>query len=142
MKYIQAEIPSIYWTRIITYLCHDCGIIYEGMMPVGNELIKFIEKDGIEERWLPTYEKGGYFDLLENLIPGFKRTNKITVQIADEFENKFYEMQEPSTKGRTFTMNIRVRCPECNSKSIIIRNIETLVNPNIAWMRYRQIKSS
>jgi hypothetical protein len=139
MKYIQAETPSTLWANKITYLCDDCATIWDVIMPIDNEFIKFVEKEGDEERWLPTYEKGGYLDLLEKLIPGFKKHNKITVHIADEFEKKFCNFQEPSSNGQIFLMNFRVRCPKCNSHSIIIRNIESVINPDISWMRYSPI---
>lgn len=142
MEYISAEEPYTYWINKITYLCDNCGTIYDIMLPIGDELIKFVESEGNEERWLPTYEKGGYLDLLEKMVPNFKRNNKITVQIAKEFDDKFSKIQQRSSRGRKFIMDVSVKCPKCDSKNSIIKKIESLENPVILWMCYRSISSS
>jgi len=139
MDYIKAEIPNSYWAKKITYLCQGCGLSYSVLMPVGNEVVKYLEKNGSEERWLPTYTKGGYFDLLEKLIDGFSRDNEITASIAKEFENKFSSLQEFSSKGNSFTSIFNIHCPGCGSREKLIDKEESVKNPDVYWMRYRSI---
>ena len=103
VEYITAEKPSMFWVTETLYFCKQCNTEYMSLMPAGNELVKFVEINGCEERWLPTYTKGGYLDLLEALIHGFKRNDEITVRVGKEFEQKFSIYQKPSPNDNKYT---------------------------------------
>jgi hypothetical protein len=53
----------------LTYKCENCGNVFELTFTNGYDVIKLKEINGDEIRWLPTYGKGGYLDLITKLIP-------------------------------------------------------------------------
>jgi hypothetical protein len=107
------------------------------MFANGNEVVKFSEDGGREIRWLPTFEAGGYLDLMEKLVPGYRKDQSITMPIARKFEAEFKKIQELSASGNTFSVAVGCRCPTCaanNAENILEEVIES---PLLDWLRYR-----
>lgn len=136
MNYCTSEIPKVYWINSINYRCNDCQHEFEFLTADGNDLVKYQEVNGTEIRWLPTYGKGGYLDLMGKLIPNFFPDKEITMVIAKEFNVLLQKFIEPSASGNTFTLaNYRRDCPKCNSKRLTEINETVLTNPNIEWLK-------
>ena len=70
IKYCIPELPEKYWVNQLNYKCESCGNSFEVFLPNGNDIVKFREINGSEIRWLPTYNKGGYIDLMTKIIKG------------------------------------------------------------------------
>lgn len=137
-EYNHAERPVKYWVRKIECKCNFCETIFSDELPHGNEVIKFVEVEGKEVRWLPTYGKGGYFDLLKLLVPEFDAKKKeITMSISNKFQSAFEKIQQFSANGSKFRFAIGVSCPKCRSRDIKIVAEKILLAPPLNWMKYR-----
>jgi len=137
-NWIQARTPSSYWTREDTVRCRTCSCEFTARFAHGNEVVKFAEDDGgIEERWLPTFEPGGYLDLLERLVPGYTKDQRVTMPISRKFEAAFKEIQERSAAGKTFSVAVGYRCHNCGSSSVDLVKEQIIDSPLLNWLRYQ-----
>ena len=136
MKYSMPEIPDLYWVDRITLRCVRCGRLYEDTIPSGNELVKFKEIGGDEERWLPTYGKGGYLYLLKKYIPTHPTNAEISIAVAENFMTQLNKRCEQGKHGNGFEF-YRKKTPECLCNSRDLETIEevTLVNPSLLWLK-------
>ncbi len=137
IKYCIPEIPSVYWIKRVSYSCKQCGLQFESLRPNGDSIIKFVEENGGEIRWLPTYGNGGYLDLMSKLIPGFNTNNEITMKIAKEFDAILKRYTQPSALGKAFTSlgNSKELCPKCGDKQLLTLGEVGLTSPDIEWMK-------
>ncbi|MEF2969294.1 hypothetical protein V3851_26325 [Paenibacillus sp. M1] len=136
MKYCPPEIPGIYWIKKDIYMCKSCGHEFEYFMSNGDDIVKYKEKDGYEIKWLPTYTKGGYLDLMQKLIPNFKYNDQITMRIAKEFNSKLSYYIEKSSNGKIFILDDAVVfCNRCNSKELQNVGEIILTSPQISWLK-------
>jgi len=136
-EFIEAERPRSYHILRQSLLCRDCGNRFECLVSADNLLVKFIDQETGVIRWLPTYERGGYLDLISQLVPGFGRNDEITMQVFKRFEESFRQIQEPATGGNTYTVENMILCPKCSSSSTVIMDEEVLDTPEVCWMRYQ-----
>jgi uncharacterized protein with PIN domain len=135
-QWIQAAVPVSFWIRKDFYRCRACGTEYACVFANGNEIVKFSEDGGHEVRWLPTFEVGGYLDLMERLVAGYRRDQKITMPIAKKFESEFKKIQELSASGNTFSVAVGCRCPKCSANNAEIILEEVFESPPVDWLRY------
>jgi hypothetical protein len=133
----QPATPPSYWVCESKRKCKNCGYEYTCVHPNGNEIVKFQEDGGVEVRWLPTFEVGGYLDLLERMVPNYSREQQITMPIVRKFESEFKIIQEHSLLGNAFNMSVCCECPRCSSiKAIVVSEI-TYDSPKLKWMKYK-----
>ncbi|MHC1723771.1 MAG: hypothetical protein AB9836_11290 [Aminipila sp.] len=133
---IPPEIPNRYIINSLLYKCKNCQNEYEHLLCKGNQLVKYIEKNGSEVRWLPTYGQGGYLDLLERLLENFKMNSEITMKNAKDFDIIFQNYTEKSANGNSFVISDgRHKCPNCESKELMLISEKILENPTINWMK-------
>ncbi len=135
-QFTQAAIPSSYQVRLDNCLCQDCHHEYECMMALDNVLVKFIDEASGEERWMPTFEKGGYLDLMSRLVPGSSPENEITMKDSGIFLKCFAEIQERPSSGGEFTFAMGCPCPKCGSRNHALVSKTVLDMPSLKWMRY------
>ena len=135
VKYCLPIIPSVYWIDQVNFKCQECGLEFVSLESNGDSVVKFIEEDGYEIRWLPIYGKGGYLDLLPKLIPEFNVSDTITMKVAREFEERFKLVSEPSLKGNLFNFNGIKHCKNCGSIDINRISEIVLTSPPIEWMK-------
>jgi hypothetical protein len=134
---LHPTIPKAYWIREDLVRCKQCTAEFKVQFAHGNEVVKFIEDGGYEDRWLPTFEKGGYLDLLERLVAGYRREQQITMPIAKRFESAFKGIQEVSSAGKPFSVAIGARCPHCSSASVDVLDEQILASPPLKWLCYQ-----
>lgn len=134
-KYCTPELPEMYWVNQSFYKCENCGNTFEICAPNGNEIVKLREINGSEIRWLPTFNKGGYIDLMTKVIKGHKVNDPINMEKATKFIAELQGYIEKSLNGNGFGLCIDTVCPRCNSKSIEINEENVLVNPELRWLR-------
>lgn len=131
------ELPSKYWITSLTYKCKSCQHEFEHLICNENELVKYVEKNGSEVRWLPTYGKGGYLDLLIKLVMNFQKDSEITMKIAKGFDVIFQNYTEKSLRGNPFTISDGKHvCSLCYSKELIVISEIVLENPKVEWMKF------
>ena len=135
---IQPSPPKVYWVREDRVRCKQCATEFKVKFAHGNEIVKFVEDEGHEERWLPTFEPQGYLDLLERLVSGYSREQQITMPIAKRFESSFKEIQERSSSGKSFSVAVGARCPHCGSSSFDLLDEQILASPPLDWLRYQR----
>lgn len=136
-NWVEVQIPSSYSIRKESFKCRSCGTVFSSLFSNGNDLVKFTEDGGTEVKWLPTFEQGGYLDILEEVVPGFKKNQSVTMAVAKKFESSFKNMQEPSKAGNTFSVAVGCRCPSCNSDNKELLSEEVLESPKLDWLRYQ-----
>lgn len=134
---IQFDIPAVYWIARTSYKCKACGHRFDVLSPEGNEVVKFVEVDGRDEKWMPTYGRHGYLDLFERFVPEFGKSQQITVKLAREFEEAFASLQEPSPSGKPYSTFFQSRCPKCESVEMEIESEEVLTSPKLPWLGLR-----
>ena len=136
MKFCNPEIPEIYWVNCINYSCKDCGVTFGIAIPNGNDLIKLKEMNGNEEKWLPTYGKGGYLDLLQKLLPDFQIKHELTHKKASEFIAELNKNCEKSFNGNGYNFDyFNAVCTNCNSKNTEYVCEKGLINPVLPWLK-------
>ena len=137
MQYCLPEIPSIYWINKAHYSCKACGKVFDLYAPNGDDLVKFVESNGTEIRWLPTRGKGGYLDLFEKFMPGFLASGKeIIPPVALQFITQLQNHIEPSESGNGFKESYgKSYCPRCTSPDIKELSEEVLTSPEVAWLK-------
>ena len=136
ISYCLPEIPKVYWINRVKYTCNSCGCDFELLLPNGNDLVKYSEVDGIETRWLPTYGKVGYLDLMSKLIPSHGINDEITMRTARKFDATLRNYIEPSSGGNLFTLaENRRMCLKCKSKDLKLIDETTLTTPKVDWLK-------
>ena len=135
MRFCYPEIPKVYWVDCFTYKCNSCGNIYDVTLPNGNDnLAKFKEKSGDEERWLPIYGRGGYVDLLNKLVP--ENSHSITMEMTKMFLVELNKYCERGINGNGFDIYLsNFNCPSCNSNNTMYLSEKVLTNPKLSWLK-------
>lgn len=77
-------------------------------------------------------------DLVEKLVPGYKKNQSINMSISRKFEVAFKAIQEHSSSGNTFSIAVGSRCPKCNSDNKELVSEEILESPKLEWLRYNK----
>lgn len=133
------DVPETYWITETHYRCKSCACEFSWHWAEGGEIIKFVNAVGQDERWLPTYGRHGYLDLLERLVPGFLRNREIDHGVAYKFGQTFTEMQGAVGTTDVYTIDERSpTCPTCNTRELDEISREVKVNLPIKWLDYRQ----
>ncbi len=136
IKHCFPEIPKKYGINRYFFKCNNCSMEFEFLLPNGNYLVKYEEVEGFETRWLPTYGKGGYLDLMKKLLPDFDERDEITVQIGKRFNELLQSRIELSPRGSKFTLaRYKPTCPNCKSVDLITLEEEILASPEVEWLR-------
>lgn len=136
MNYCLPDMPKVYWIKKITYRCKSCGHESEYLVPNSDDIVKYKEKDGTEIKWLPTYGKGGYLDLMCKLVPNHKFNDPITMKIAKEFNSKLSNFIETSLNGKIFILDDNLNlCDKCHSKELQYIRECILTSPEINWLK-------
>lgn len=136
MNYCLPEIPKTYWIKKIVYRCKTCGYEFEHFVPNSDDIVKYKEKDGTEIKWLPTYGKGGYLDLMCKLVLNHKLNDQITMKISKEFNSKLSNFIETSSNGKIFVLDDNLTlCANCHSKELEYIGEYMLTSPEISWLK-------
>ena len=130
------EIPESYWVDCLTYRCKDCGHTFDAVVPNGDDIVKFKEIDGKEEKWLPTYGKGGYLDLLNKLLPDISSKDEITQEIASAFLSELNKHCEKNPFSNDFCFDYFTSiCKSCCSKNTEYAREKRYSNPELPWLK-------
>ncbi len=138
MQYCLPELPSIYWINKFRYRCKACGHAFDFYTENGNDgVVKFIESNGTEIRWLPVYGQGGYLDLFERFMPGFLASGKPLIPpTVSLFIEKLQNHIERSDAGNSFKISQeKVKCPQCKKFDIEMLKETLLTSPDITWLK-------
>ena len=125
-----------YYIKNIKFECDCCKNKFHILFPLDDSIVKFSEINGTETRWLPTYGRNGYLDLMAKLIEGRKINDAIDMKTSLRFQKELQKYIKPSIKGNSFVLSdLRRKCPFCNSSSIKEIYSEILKNPEtIVWL--------
>ena len=136
MRFCEPAIPERYWVNNNTYECKQCGTIFDILFPNGNDLVKFKEVEGYETKWMPSYGKGGYLDLMTKLLPGHSINDEITDKKARMFVKELNKHCEQSENGREFDIDFANQCcTHCGSGETKCISENVLTNPRLAWLK-------
>lgn len=143
MQYCLPEIPSTYWIDKTSYRCKPCGHVFNLYTPNGDGgngdcgVVKFIESNGTEIRWLPMYGQGGYLDLFERFMPGFLASGKPLIPpVVSQFMEILQNYTERSEAGNSFEISHeKVKCPQCKKNDVEMLKETVLTSPDIAWLK-------
>lgn len=120
--------------------CIGCSKHFVCRTSPDNALVKFVDAATSQERWLPTFEKGGYLDIVEQCVDGFRRDCEITMKVFREFESKFRSFQHRPATGGYWSVANGCRCPNCGGKKVETLAEQTVNNPKMEWLNYDPIK--
>ena len=138
MQYCLPEEPSIYLINKFRYRCRACAQAFDFYAPNGDDsVVKFVERNGTETRWLPVYGPGGYMDLFEHFMPGFLASGKRLIPpIVFEFMQKLQRHIEPSEAGNPFELSDdRPQCPQCKNYDAEMLKETLLTSPEVTWLK-------
>ena len=137
MQYCLPEIPSVYWINKFRCRCKACGKTFDLYTPNGNDVVRFVESNGPEIRWLPVHGHGGYLYLFEKFIPGFLASRKEMIPpVVSQFLSQLQKHIEPSESGNGFELDSSKRsCPRCSSPDIQELSEEVLTSPEVPWLK-------
>lgn len=136
---MMSEVPEFFHLFESVLRCRDCGLIFVCRMSADNTLVKFVNDSGSEEAWLPTFEEGGYLDVVEQCVPEYSRNQKLTMQVFRTFEKKFRNFLHKPSTGGDWKVACGSCCPNCKSANAEIQSEQTLINPIITWITYDPI---
>jgi len=140
VKFCVPIIPEIYEIKCLIYVCNSCGNIFAIALPNYDGLVMFKEIDGEEIRWLSTYEKGGYLDLMDKLIPEYSsiinNSDENSMERARTFIIELNKHCEKGKHKKGFVFNTPDSiCPHCTSKEATELKEIILTNPKLNWMK-------
>lgn len=125
-----------YYIKNIEFECDGCKKKFNILLPLDDSIVKFSEVNGAEIRWLPTYGRNGYLDLMAKLIEGRKTNDAIDMKTSLRFQKELQKYIKPSIEGNSFVVSdLKRKCPFCNSGSVKEIYSEILKNPAaIVWL--------
>ena len=138
MQYCLPEIPATYLINKFRYRCRSCGSAFDFYIPNGEDgVVRFIESNGSEIRWLPVYGHGGYLELFERFMPGFLASGRPAIPpIIAQFMNQLQNHLEPSEAGHPFELSTdRAQCPQCKKFDVEMLNETMLMSPEVSWLK-------
>ena len=135
----RAAVPSNFQITETEFRCDGCGESFIFRSSPDNILVKFVDGANRSECWLPTFEMGGYLDVVEKCAPGFDRREEITMPIFREFEKNFQTFQNPPDSGGYWQVACDCICPKCNGKELEVLGEQIVSNPELKWMTYKPI---
>ena len=65
---MMSDIPETVQLVETTLRCRECGLVFVCRTSEDNLLVKFVDESGKEEAWLPTFEEGGYLEVVERCL--------------------------------------------------------------------------
>ncbi|MDD2542695.1 MAG: hypothetical protein PHH28_16875 [Desulfuromonadaceae bacterium] len=134
--YCTPTIEGSYSIKKRVCKCRKCSKTFALITPNDNDIIKFKEVTGSEVRWLPTFGKGGYIDLMTKLIDGHKYNDQIDMKKSKQFIIKLQEYIEKTVAGNGFELSIdKTICPQCNSQEADTIDEKILENPDLEWLK-------
>ena len=127
------------WMRIFSFECKVCGCNFILDLPYDYDLVKLIEKNGTEVRWLPVYGVGGYLDLVEKLA-GVSYLGDLSgaksMEMDRIMERELCKYTEKGEYGNGFIIGgYKAICPNCNSKELKVIDERVIDNPKIEWVK-------
>ncbi len=137
---MMSKIPEFVQLIETVLRCRNCGLVFACRTSEDNALVKFVNDSGREEAWLPTFEEGGYLDVVEQCVPEYSRDQTLTMQVARTFEMKFRNFLHKPSTGGAWKVACGCCCPDCKSKSTEIQSERTVINPTINWLTYDPIQ--
>lgn len=135
-EYCIPKIERSYSIRERVCKCRKCNEVFMLLIPNDNDIIKFQEINGSEVRWLPTYGKGGYIDLMAKLIDGHEYNDPIDMRKSKRFIENIQGYIEKTFAGNGFELSInKATCPKCNSKETETIEEKVVDNPDLEWLK-------
>ena len=125
-----------YYFKNVKFECDGCKSKFNILLPLDDSIVKFCEVNGTEIRWLPTYGRNGYLDLMTKLIEGRKINDAIDMKTSLRFQKELQKYTKPSIEGNLFVVSdLKRKCPFCNSSAVKEIYSEILKNPaTIVWL--------
>lgn len=137
---MMSNIPELVQLVETNLRCRDCGSVFACRTSEDNMLVKFIDESGKEEAWLPTFEEGGYLDVVEQCVPGYSRDQQITMQVFRKFEKKFRDFLHKPPTGGDWKVASGCNCPDCNGSNTEFQSERIVINPKVNWITYDPIR--
>ena len=136
MLLCEPEIPDKYWVNCFTFMCRNCDTNFDIVFPNDNYIVKFEEVGGGEVKWLPSYGRGGYIELITKLIPEHTSDDEITMAKASTFIRELNKCCEKGTSGNGYDFcRTKFECPNCNSRDLTTIEEKVLTNPKLSWLK-------
>jgi hypothetical protein len=126
-------IKSKYLIKSVDYECKNCKNKFNLKMPLEDDIVKLIEKDGTDIKWLPTYGKGGFLDLVKKLVPEYWSNTMVYVK---KLEPELLKYTEKGKHGKGFILGANYPiCPNCKNKEVRIISEKIIENPTLDWVQ-------
>lgn len=127
MRQYRQILTNNYCIEELTYFCEKCQKKFFECVPSNYELVYFTLENG-EKRFLPTYGRYGYLDLLDRLVDEWKPNDEITESISIRF---ITELQKITPYKVMFN---EVKCPFCGNHNVLIMQRSPRFNRSIEWL--------
>lgn len=109
------------------------------MLPLYDDIVKLIEKNGTDIKWLPSYGNGGYLDLVSKLVPEFKNEKFGgigSIKLDKIMKIKLPQYTERGRGGEGFIIGgCKHVCPICKSKELKEIEEKIIENAKLDWVK-------
>ena len=133
------EANQKYWIKAIKYECKECGNIFIHELPLDDDLVKLIEKDGTDIKWLPMFGIGGFLDLVQKIAPefsGVEFTEVISMKVKKIMEDSLPKYTKRGIGDNGFIVGGYDHiCPKCKSKELKELDEKIIENPKLDWVK-------
>ena len=136
VKFCTPEISGAHWLNCFTYECNSCGNVFDIIFADGYDLVEFEEENGGDIKYLPSYGKGSYLDLMTKLLPGHSLKDEITMAESKAFIVELNKYCEIGSHGKRFDFrHLKFECTNCKSKDIKILKEDVSKNPELSFLK-------
>lgn len=112
-------------------VCKTCTKKFSECVPSNYELVCFLLENG-EKRFLPTYGKYGYLDLLGRLVSDWNPAKPITKSVSNQF---IAELQNITPYKIRESL---LQCPSCGSSAIQVMKRTAQYGRTVKWLEINQ----
>ena len=112
-------------------VCKTCKKEFSECAPSDYELVCFLLENG-EKRFLPTYGKYGYLDLLGRLVSDWNPAKPITESVSNQFIAELQNITPYQIK------EYQLICPSCGSTAIQVMKKTAQYGRTVKWLEINQ----
>jgi hypothetical protein len=123
------------WIESLRCSCKNCRNVFVLELPLDDGVVKLVEKDGTQVKWLPMFGTGGWLDLEKIFAPRLveeklnirtlkklnfvKLSGAISMKISRIMDVELPKHTEKGELGNGFVQgDYSRRCPKCRSKDL------------------------
>jgi hypothetical protein len=132
------------WIKSFRCSCKNCKDVFVLDLPLDDGIVKLVEKDGHQVKWLPMFGTGGWLDLekkfaplcFQGKLPRERFASAILMKISRIMDVELPKNTEKGESGNGFVLDGYDRiCPKCGSKDLNFIKEQTHESSTLDWVK-------